>query len=331
MGKIQHHGTSRHHIRQHLKPARHRHIAEGLRQLAGAVRITPHQCHHRQSVVDVVLPRHPNVVGGAGCRELHTEQVPGLQDVHSLRPEIRRTVNGIGALFTGTARHHVLRLRVVGVEDAVAALGEQPLLAVPVVGIVRMLLGADVVRGEVGEHRRIEGDAVHPVAGQRLRGHLHHHIPDALVPHGPKQPHQLVALRCGIAGSHVLPGVGGADNAAGQAHAVHDGAGRLRHGGLALSTGDADDGQLPLGKAEKRRRDLRQRLTGIRYPHHVRILRHVQSPLADETAAALCIGRRRKVLSVGTGAPQTEKQAPGLRLPGVVGQRRDLLFSAAAG
>ena len=55
------------------------HIAEGLRQLAGAVRITPHQCHHRQSVVDVVLPRHPNVVGGAGRRELHTEQVPGLK------------------------------------------------------------------------------------------------------------------------------------------------------------------------------------------------------------------------------------------------------------
>ena len=32
------------------------------------------------------------------------------------------------------------------------------------------------------------------------------------------------------------------------------------------------------GKPKKRRRDLRQRLTGIRYPHHVRILRHVQRP-----------------------------------------------------
>ena len=77
------------------------------------------------------------------------------------------------------------------------------MLRVFVVLEIRVLAGADVVLGQIGEGHYLKGDAVHAVVAQGLAAHFQHHMVHVGVQHFAEQPVQLQAFRRRIGGGLV--------------------------------------------------------------------------------------------------------------------------------
>ena len=144
----------------------------------------------------------------------------------------------------------------VQVDDGAAALLKDAQLGAEVVVEVLVLDGAYVVEPDVEETAQRQLDAVAAVVLERLAGHLHDKPAKARVARVGQVAPEVGALGRGVAGGAVLDavvGLDGTDHAAGAgaARVVDDGAQHIRAGRLALGAGDADDGQVAVGVAER--------------------------------------------------------------------------------
>ena len=102
---------------------------------------------------------------------------------------------GKGGDGAGRALHHEIRPGIVQIDAAPVTLGKDFLLGGGI--FLHAAVQVQMVLREVCEHGHIEVDARHPLQGQGMGGHLHHHMGAAGVLHGTEQPVQLIAFRGG--------------------------------------------------------------------------------------------------------------------------------------
>ena len=231
-------------VRADLEPA-------GDTGTAGDVRRCPVEGHtglHRrgdrpEGVVDGEVP---------GGRDAHRQlPVPVHQPkTAAVRPDldplcniagVRRPV-GEGHRPAGERLSQQAAVGIVQVEHRRIAHGKEPALGGKV--LLHRVVEVQVVLGEVGEHRHLEVEPVHPVLGQRMGGDLHHHILTARRRHLGQQRLELVGVRGGVFGGEG-DGVDLVFHRADEPGPVAGGGKQMLDqkdaGGLAVGAGDADE------------------------------------------------------------------------------------------
>ena len=199
-----------------------------------------------EQVHDVVLAhqRRDEAQGTARRLDPHADPVEGGGVLHGAHL-------GAGAQTEGQHRQveaadHLGTGRIVGAHDGgPPGLGrggeqlEQSPLG-PAVFLERAVK-VEVILGEVGEHRHVELQLVHPVERQRVRGHLHRHAADPGGTHLGQHRLELQRLRrrlighAGLGADHVLDR---ADDSGAQPPRAQERVHQVRRGGLAVGAGD---------------------------------------------------------------------------------------------
>ena len=194
------------------------------------------------------------------ARRVHQFQVLGPE--HAVRP------GAVGLQRAAVPLHQLLRVDIVSVHDAHAALPEQKALTGQVFLEVLMLIRPDVVRLQVGEDAVIEHEPLGPVQLQRLRGHLHDYRVQACLRHLGEILLKEVGFRRGVLRMGMdIPydGLYGPYEPYAEACVLQDGLHQVGCGGLALGASDADDFKLPGRVAEPGGRDVGHGISGV--PH----------------------------------------------------------------
>ena len=159
---------------------------------------------------------------------------------------IRRVAFGrVGIHRTGQALGQLIGPRIVGIDNSVPAQRKKAFFGGQV--IFHGLVVVEMILGQVGKNRRVEGTALHPILIQRVGGYLHDAVGAALRRHEREHALQVIRIRGGVSrrqhpgADHILDGTDKPDLvAAGLQH-------RLEHaggGGFPVGAGDPHHMQL---------------------------------------------------------------------------------------
>ena len=114
-----------------------------------------------------------------------------VTDLLPAKPGAHKIAGGV----VGVVHHH-----------AGVILGKQAALGVFVILKIRVLAGADVILGQIGEGHDLKRHAVHAVVAQRLAAHFQYGVVHAGVHHLAEQPVQFQAFGRRVGGGLVLAG-----------------------------------------------------------------------------------------------------------------------------
>ena len=316
-----------------FKPPLHRGVGQRLGGLGRAYAKGPAQRNGAQRIrrAELAGGEHPHGGGTAAMLAQKVDAQRGLTAELGQRGAVvvGGALDAVAGLVAAKAGAHEFAGVVIGIVDHFASLvvHKQTVLRVFVVLEIRVLAGADVVLGQIGEGHYLKGDAVHAVVAQGLAAHFQHHMVHVGVQHFAEQPVQLQAFRRRIGGGlvharnvHAVR----ANVGTGQAGLGHDGGGQQGGRRFALGAGDADDVQLVGRIAVKVGTDDRQRGAGVCGDDLCGIGRQIQRVLAQKGAAAVFVGAGDVGVAVQPGTHQADEQRTGRRLAGIVGDGGDL-------
>ena len=253
---------------------------------------------------------------------VHAHVAGGFDGFHHIDAGVGGAVKPEGFHRTGVAVQNCVKMRVVPVQDAQAALAEQQAFAVEVFFEALVLPRTDVVAGDVQEDADVERDPGGAVQHQPLRRHFHHRVFAPFVHHPAEQLLQLVRFGRGVDRFDRLRADERAD-AADQAGFVprffQNCFQQVGGGGFAFGAGDADGFQLPGRVAEEIGGHLRQRDARVRHLHHRDVGGGIHRVLHNQCSRALFGGLRSEGVTVELGAADAHERAARRQLAGVVG------------
>ena len=196
-------------------------------------------------------------------------------------------------------------------------------------GVAVMLHGlveVQMILRQIGEGRHIKVNTTHPIQCDRMRGNFHNCITAAGIPHLRKQALQLEAFGGrAIGGDHQISNAvfHGADQAcltAGDCfqHLLE----QPGHRGLAVGTGDTDDGHSLRGMMEEIAADQRQRQPVI-FNQDIRNLLF-RLLCGDHHRCAFFHSHGNKAVAIGSKTGNRHKNATGRHLAGIINYLCDL-------
>ncbi len=184
-----------------------------------------------------------------------------------------------------------------------------------------------VVAGQVGEDRGVEGQAVHASQLQRVRRDFHGDVGPAFRFQFGEQPHQVERFRSGIgrrqdtAGQVILDGP---DKRRGGAGGAQHGVDQVAGGRLPVSPGDAGQLEAFVGTAVEIARGQGERAPAVLHLEPGAVKPVGGRRFADDDDSAARPGIGGEAAAVDPASREREKRIAGLNPPGIVLETGDL-------
>ena len=270
---------------------------------------------------------------------LHIEgdaQLAGLLDqLQVFRVQVGFGTESVSLYAAGVAVHDPLVILVVRVEDTHSALPEQKALALQIVVEILVLVGADMIRGEICEDSQIEQKSLRSVQHQSLGGNFHDYGLHAGVRHileGLLKDRGFGRRVVGLDLHIAIQDLNGADQADFEAGRLQDGLDHIGGSRLSLGSGHADDLHAGSGIAVIGGSDVGHGVSGVLHPYDDGILNgrlsfqvgQIQVLLYHQRGRTVQKHLPRELMPVPDGSLDAEEEAVFRHLSRVVDDLTDL-------
>ena len=232
-------------------------------------------------------------------------------------------IKPIGFKLTGMPFHHRIRMGVILIHNSKPALLKQKPFTCQIFLEICMLIGADMIRLQVGKNPDLKGKPLGSVKLKPLRRHFHHNNIAALFLHLPEILLKQEGFRRGIVRGNMLISYD-CLNCSHKPYLIacsfQDRLDQVSGSGLSLSAGNADHLQPVSRMSEISGRNIGHGISAVLYPDHRNITfrRQLHILLHHQRRRSRLCRLPGKLMPVGLITADTDKHTSRFELTGII-------------